>query len=189
MLFEENTLAGIQLKNRIVRSATHEGLTLDGGLVSPKLTEMLTQLADGGTGLIITGHCAVELAGKAGRWQTMIDRDETIPGLTELVNAVHDHGSKIIVQLAHAGAAAMNPETAMGPSEIFRSIDKKTSGAMTVDYIHKLVKKFGQAAVRAQKAGFDGVQIHAAHGYLLSQFLSPHYNQRNDGYGGELEKP
>ncbi len=187
MLFEENILAGIQLKNRIIRSATHEGLTIDGGLVSPQLIKMLTELADGGTALIITGHCAVEPEGQAGRWQTLIDRDETIPGLTELTTAVHEHGSKVVVQLAHAGAAALNSEMAKGPSEIFRPMDKKMSGAMTIDDIHRVVKNFGQAAVRAQKAGFDGVQIHAAHGYLLSQFLSPHYNHREDEYGGELQ--
>lgn len=185
-LFEPAILAGLNLPNRIVRSATHEGMADSEGRAGQRLYDYVADLARGGSGLIISGHCAVQAAGRAGRWQEMIDSDDHIADAAGLADAVHAAGGRIFMQLAHAGAAGIDPASAMGPSPIFRSNDKNTCREMTLEDIAGVVDKFADAAARARQAGFDGIQIHAAHGYLLSQFLSPHYNRRGDAYGGDV---
>jgi 2,4-dienoyl-CoA reductase-like NADH-dependent reductase (Old Yellow Enzyme family) len=149
----------------------------------------MEELARGGVGLIISGHAYVCQQGQAGPWQLGIYSNELLPGLAKMAEAVHKKGGKIIVQLAHAGCQAASNLTGrqpLGPSAIK---DKKVSPCreMTREEIRQVAEAFGQAAARAQEAGFDGVQIHAAHGYLLSQFLSPFYNKRRDEYGGSIE--
>ena len=185
-LFQNNSLAGIQLRNRSVRSATYEGMATKDGLMTPRLIEEMTKLAKGEVGLIISGHAYVSPEGNARKQQLAVDRDECIPGLKEMAKAVHASGGRIIVQLAHAGAQAPY-ETAIGPSPIKRAMGDSICREMSKTDIANTVKAFGQAAVRVQKAGFDGVQIHAAHGYLLSQFLSPFFNKRTDEYGGDIK--
>jgi 2,4-dienoyl-CoA reductase-like NADH-dependent reductase (Old Yellow Enzyme family) len=118
-----------------------------------------------------------------------VDKDERIDGLSEMTDAVHQEGGRIMMQLAHGGLKA-EPELTntrpVGPST-GEGLLASTGKEMTPDDIHQVVTSFGQAAQRAKVAGFDGVQIHAAHGYLLSQFLSPAINQRADEYGGSVE--
>ena len=185
-LFQNNSLAGIELRNRSVRSATYEGMATKDGLMTPRLIEEMKKLAKGEVGLIISGHAYVSREGQAGMLQMAVDRDECMPGITEMAKNVHDAGGKIIVQLAHAGAQAFNGENAIGPSPIKNSRGNGTCREMSVADIKNIVTAFTNAALRCKKAGFDGVQIHAAHGYLLSQFLSPFFNKRNDEYGGNI---
>jgi 2,4-dienoyl-CoA reductase-like NADH-dependent reductase (Old Yellow Enzyme family) len=177
------------LKNRFVRSATWEGMAEDDGACTARLIDLMARLADGGVGLIISGHAYVSREGQAGPKQMGVYDDGMLPGLTRMAQAVHDRGGRIIVQLAHAGtqaAAALSGLPAMGPS-VFDGKKAPASREMTEAEIAGVVAAFAAGAERVRKAGFDGVQIHAAHGYLLSQFLSPFYNRRQDRYGGGIE--
>ena len=184
--FQPAELAGMTLRNRWVRSATYEGNADDDGHVTPELIRTMTELADGGVGLIVSGHTYVSPEGQAGAHQLTVKDDASFPRLTSMAQAVHDHGGKIVLQLAHAGgmAAVTDPR---GPSAFPAARTGRVSRAMTPAEIAALPEVYAAAAGRAQKAGFDGVQLHAAHGYLLSQFLSPHFNHRDDEYGGSLD--
>ena len=127
--------------------------------------------------------------GQAGPWQLGVYSDQLIQGLTEMTEAVHKENGKIVMQLAHAGCQAPFALTGLeplGPS-VIENQEGSSCREMTQADISKLIEVFAQGAVRAKQAGFDGVQIHAAHGYLLSQFLSPFFNKRTDAYGGTIE--
>ena len=188
-LFETTTLAGLALNNRFVRSATWEGMAHEDGTCSAPLVSLMSDLAKGELGLIISGHAFVAVEGKASPWQLAVYDDRFISDLAPMAQAVHAAGSKIVLQLAHAGVQALTVLTgcdAIGPASHIHG--KRVLGRpMTVEEIDRTVNAFVAAAARAEQAGFDGVQIHAAHGYLLSQFLSPHFNARTDGYGGSLQ--
>jgi 2,4-dienoyl-CoA reductase-like NADH-dependent reductase (Old Yellow Enzyme family) len=188
-LFEPTEINGMVMKNRFVRSATWAGMAGDDGSCTPKLVEWMVKLAEGGVGLIITGHAYVSQRGQASPWQIGIDKDERIPGLQDMTDAVHKKGGKIVIQLAHAGMFAnskLTGETPVAPSAL-SGFTEHPPKEMNLDDIEELVKGYGEAAMRGKKAGFDGIQIHAAHGYLLSQFLSPVFNKRHDRYGGKIE--
>ena len=187
-LFETTEINGMKIKNRFVRSATYEAMAGLDGTVQDQLCDYMDDLSRGEVGLIITGHAHVTLEGQAGTRQMGIYSDAMVDGLRRITSIVHENGGVIAVQLAHAGQQGIGTDeyTALGPSDVFEDGVKKAS-AMTVDDIKRTVIAFGDAAERAIKSGFDGIQIHAAHGYLLSQFLSPHYNKRSDSYGGNLE--
>jgi 2,4-dienoyl-CoA reductase-like NADH-dependent reductase (Old Yellow Enzyme family) len=187
-LFEHSTINGMKLANRFVRSATWEGMAADDGACTPKLIDLMAALAKGGLGLIISSHAYVCPEGQAGPWQIGVYNDALAPGLEAMAKAVHDNGGKIVIQLAHAGYFAntkLTGQMPMAPSNV-AGFSKSPRKEMTVEDIRDVVKAYGAAAKRAQNAGFDGVQIHAAHGYLLSQFLSPAFNRRNDAYGGDI---
>jgi 2,4-dienoyl-CoA reductase-like NADH-dependent reductase (Old Yellow Enzyme family) len=143
----------------------------DDGKCSPQLIELMSELAKGGVGLIITGHTYVHQNGRHSPWQLGIDRDELIPGLKKMTLAVHEQGGKIAVQLGYGGAY------------LSRSRLRSLSGTDIQD----AVEAYGRAAIRAKEADFDAVQIFAAHGFFLSQFLCPRYNDRTDLYGGNLQ--
>jgi 2,4-dienoyl-CoA reductase-like NADH-dependent reductase (Old Yellow Enzyme family) len=188
-LFEPTTINGMTMENRFVRSATWEGMAEDKGSVTDRLIELYGRLAEGGVGLIITGHAYIARDGQASLKQLGIYDDSLITGLAELSGRVHKVGGKIVVQISHAGCRTgfgLNGSLPIGPSAME---DEKgpICRAMTLDEINEITEAFVRAVVRARKAGFDGVQIHGAHGYLLSQFLSPFHNKRDDQYGGSLE--
>ncbi len=187
-LFETTELNGMKTKNRFVRSATYEAMAGLDGAVKDQLCDYMGELSRGEVGLIITGHAHVTREGQAGPRQMGIYSDAMIDGLKRITLVVHENGGVIAVQLAHAGqrGIAKDEYAALGPSEIFEA-GVKTAAEMTTDDIKLTISAFGDAAERAVKSGFDAIQIHSAHGYLLSQFLSPHYNKRNDSYGGKLE--
>ena len=188
-LFESTFIKNMMLKNRIIRSATWEGLAGKNGSVTQRLIDMYIQLSRGGIGLIITGHAYVSLEGQATPWQLGAYSDELIPGLTEITKTVHRTGGKIIIQLAHAGAYAASLLSGLdpiGPSPVERN-SGPVGKEMTRNNIKEVIKAFSDAAVRSQMAGFDGIQVHGAHGYLLSQFLSPFFNKRKDEYGGGID--
>lgn len=189
-LFETTTINAMTLENRFIRSATWEGVAGDDGSVTRRLIDMSVSLAKGGVSLIITGHAYISKEGQAGPWQLSIHNDTLIGGLATMVDAVHEAGGKIVLQLAHAGCRAASGLTGLEP--LGPSVMEVEKGplcqAMTQHEILEIGEAFARAAARAEKAGFDGVQIHAAHGYLLSQFLSPFHNKREDGYGGSVER-
>ncbi len=187
-LFEQTSINGMQLKNRFVRSATWEGMAGEDGTCTPNLIKLMAELARGEVGLIISSHAYVSPEGQAGPWQLGVYKDDLVPGLKNVADAVHENGGKIVVQLAHAGFFAnskLTGRTPLAPSNA-AEFAKSQCKEMTVEDIQEVAKAFGAAAARVQEAGFDGVQIHAAHGYLLSQFLSPAFNRRTDEYGGRI---
>jgi 2,4-dienoyl-CoA reductase-like NADH-dependent reductase (Old Yellow Enzyme family) len=187
-LFEATTINGLKLQNRFVRSATYEAMAETDGKVKDQLLDYIANLGSGNIGLIITGHAYVTREGQAGPRQLGIYSDDMINSLKKLVSVVHKNDGSVVAQLAHAGNRGIGQDKypPLGPSDVFKD-DVRAVAAMTTDDIQRTINAFGDAAKRAVKSGFDGVQIHAAHGYLLSQFLSPFYNRREDAYGGSLE--
>jgi 2,4-dienoyl-CoA reductase-like NADH-dependent reductase (Old Yellow Enzyme family) len=188
-LFESSEINGLKLENRFVRSATWEGMATDEGACTPKLIDLMVKLAKGGVGLIITSHAYVQKVGQAGSRQLGIYNDDMIQGLQKMAGAIHENGGKTVCQLAHAGffaSAQLSGLTPIAPS-IVEGIAEGPRKEITKDDILDIIEAFAAAAKRAHAAGFDGVQIHAAHGYLLSQFISPLFNHRTDEYGGPIE--
>ncbi len=185
-LFDKTTIKNLSLRNRFVRSATWEGMADEQGAPTPELNQLMGDLAQGEVGLIITGHAYVSSEGQASPWQMGVHDEGLLPKLALMPQAVHAAGGRIALQLAHAGAYGIAPEGTIGPS-VIADHEGKSCQAMTQEDIQRVVIAFADGAALAKQAGFDAVQIHAAHGYLLSQFLSPHYNHREDEYGGSLE--
>ncbi len=183
-------LAGISLSNRIIRSATNEGYGDDSGRPRPELADFHARLAKGGAGAIITGFSCVGEGSRGINHQTMIHKDEFIPDYRKIADRVHALGTPIIMQLAHAGrqtSRAVAGARPVAPSAIRDKVFITLPRALSTPEIERIVSDFAAAAVRAKEAGFDGIQLHAAHGYLLSQFLSPYMNRRKDEWGGSLE--
>lgn len=190
-IFEPTDLSGIVLKNRLVRSATWEGLANPDGSVTPALIRTHEELADGGVGLIISSYMYVQRVGKQALGQIGVDSDEMQSGLAELARVVHERNGKIVAQIVHCGGQADRTQNGglqpVAPSAIESPGYAVTPRELSTAEIHEIVDDFATAAVRLKKAGFDGVQLHGAHGYLLAQFLSPLRNRRTDAFGGSLE--
>ena len=187
-LFESTTIKNMTLANRLIRSATYECLAGDDGSCTPELIDLMARLAGAEVGLIVTGLAYVSPEGIVAPKQMGVYSDTLLPGLMKMTEAVHSREGKIVMQIMHGGAEAPSSLTgveAMGPSER-RGETGPACLAMAQEDIDRVVHGFGRAAARAQQAGFDGVQIHAAHGWLLSQFLSPYFNKRADDYGGNV---
>jgi 2,4-dienoyl-CoA reductase-like NADH-dependent reductase (Old Yellow Enzyme family) len=188
-LFEPAAIGTLTVPNRFVRSATWEGLADENGQVTPRLIDLVTALARGGLGLIMSSHAFVRPEGQAGPGQIGVFSDAHVPGLRRLAEAAQAHGARTMLQIAHAGCYA--PEALTRQRALAVSAADAPGLApqqvMTAADIRELSGAFAAAAGRAKTAGFDGVQIHSAHGYLMSQFLSPLYNRRTDAYGGPIE--
>lgn len=168
-LSDTSWLGGIALENRFVRSATWEGMAQEDGACTPALVDVISELAKGEVALILSSHAFVSPEGQAGPRQLAVHDDRFTHGLIRMVEAAHDGGSKIVLQLAHAGVQADTSLTkleAIGPSSPPNG-NGPVGRAMTPDEIKQTAAAFVAAARRVQAAGFDGVQIHAAHGYLL----------------------
>ena len=191
-IFEEASLAGIKLKNRIIRSATHEGMADEKGFPTENLKKLYIRLAKGEVGAIITGYAGVQADGKSSLFaMSMIDSDESIPAYRETTNAVHEYGTPIILQIAHCGRQTRSKSTGLrtvAPSSLRDAFyNEDMPKELSEDEINEIIDNFVSAIVRANQAGFDGVQLHAAHGYLLSEFLSSYSNRRKDNWGGSTE--
>jgi 2,4-dienoyl-CoA reductase-like NADH-dependent reductase (Old Yellow Enzyme family) len=192
-LFQPMRIKNMDLANRFVRSATFDRSD-EYGHVTPELVQNYSTLARGGVGLIVTGLTTVHLNGAVAPFQTSIADDAAIQSFKELTNAVHHRGAKIAMQLAHAGRNSAytkdaNDGPALAPSVIqedpyFHATNYR---ALIEQEIWGIIEAFGDAGQRAKTAGFDAVQVHAAHAYLPSQFLSPFTNKRTDRWGGTLE--
>ncbi len=192
-LFAPFHLKGLTLANRLVRSATFTSMADSNGEVTDAQLNLYRDLAAGGVGLVVMGFVYVHESGRAAVHQNSLASDERIPGLARLTKTVHDQGGKVAVQLLHAGREAaryrelVGGEAAWAPSQLeddpYFTLPHR---AMTDQEIEEVIAAFGAAARRAREAGFDAVQVHGAHAYLLSQFLSPHTNRRADRWGWEL---
>lgn len=187
-LFESANIGTLTLQNRLIRAAIWENMAALGGHPTDKMTAFYEELASGGAGLIITGFILVNQEGHMDRGVLGIYDDTFIPEYSRLTDAVHAKGSKIAAQLAYRGTQGGNPDGELwGMSPVAHKTTGLTPHEMTKDEIGQLELMFADAAVRAKEAGFDAVELHAAHGYLLSQSLSPYYNHRTDEYGGSAE--
>lgn len=189
-LFEETTVNGMKLHNRIVRSATWEGMCDPDGRPTEKLTNFYRQLALGGVGLIITGYTFVRPEGKQLPGKMGIHTDDFSEDYKKMISAIHDAGATIAIQLVHAGGqtdsgnAGQQP---LAPSAVQVDQFPETPAELTPEEIKNIIDAFGEGARRAKEWGFDAVQLHGAHGYLINQFLSPLTNRRTDDYGGSIE--
>lgn len=187
MLNKPLKIKDLELKNRLVMPPMATSKANDMGEVTTQICDYYKEKSAGGyIGLIITEHSYISEEGKAGKGQMSMANDNTLQGLLQLTNVIHENGSKVFAQISHAGAAA-NPQITghknLGPSAIKMPRFQTMPIEMTIQDIRKVIDDFAEAALRAKKAGFDGVEIHSAHGYLLNQFYSPLSNKRTDAYG------
>jgi 2,4-dienoyl-CoA reductase-like NADH-dependent reductase (Old Yellow Enzyme family) len=195
ILFESASIKGVQLKNRFVRSATAEGLATFDGRPSRKLKELYFKLAKGEVGLIVTGATLVEAYKNLPNIEGLpfplaIDEDRHVEDWREVIDGVHERGSKIAMQITHPGRQdypRLRGSTPIAPSAVPLEDRNIVPREMTVDEIKEMVGKFAQACRRANEAGFDAVQLVGCHGYLVSNFISPYANVRTDDYGGSTE--
>ena len=191
ILFEPMKIGEMELQNRFVRSATIENMAKETGEVTDELVSLYRTLAKGKVGLIIPGYMYIHPLGRAYRYQTGIYDDKMVPGLRRVVNVIHEEGSKVAFQIVHAGMQTFSRligGTPAGPSgEIMNPIAVEYSREMTEEEIQDTIEAFVEAARRAVEAGVDAVQLHAAHSYLINQFLSPFYNHRQDEWGDSDE--
>ena len=188
--FSPVRIGSLELGNRLVRSATAECLSTEpAGEATAAQADLYRELARGGVGLIITGHAYVTPQGKAHPAMLGAYGDELVPGLRTLADAVHAEGGKIALQINHGGrqCSQLSVEQPMAPSAV-PSPSGRIPREMTHGEIVEVVEAFAAAARRAKEAGFDAVQLHGAHGYLIGQFLSPHTNRRSDAWGGDFER-
>ena len=193
ILFEPTAIGGMKLKNRFVRSATQDGCSSEKGEVTDLTIQLYRVLAQGGAGLIVSGFAYVHPTGQNFVRQAAIDSDDRIPGLARLTKEVHQYDAKIAAQLVHCGrnsrATRKRGLLPLAPSYLGDDAPGKESHrAMTAAEVEEMADAFRLAAMRAREAGFDAVELHGAHSYLLSQFLSPCSNKRSDQWGGNLEK-
>jgi 2,4-dienoyl-CoA reductase-like NADH-dependent reductase (Old Yellow Enzyme family) len=192
-LFEKTSIKSLDLENRSIRSATWSGTADKKGYVTDLAVDFYGKLAAGGLGLIITGFQYVMPNGIAMLQQFGNYSEDLLPGLKRLVETVHSQGGKVMAQLAHTGAKAdpeLFPEEGelWGPSALPDPWTGRIPKEMTQQDITTAVEAYAAAASRAQRAGFDGVELHAAHGYGINQFLSGAANKRSDKYGGDISR-
>jgi len=195
-LFEPKSIGTLELPNRFVRSATAERLADEVGSPLPQLGEMYAEMARGGVGLVISGHAYVHPSGKAHPGMSGVYADELIPAWTQVADAVHEAGGKLAMQINHGGRQcdpAVVEGPLLAPSPIAAnagpsSAETQRPVEMSERDIQNTIRAFAGAADRAKEAGFDAVQIHSAHGYLISEFNSPASNWRRDAWGGKLTR-
>ncbi len=187
-LLQPGRIGNLEIRNRFVRSATGESLADGHGFITQGFQDLHVTLARHGVGLLITGHIYVHPRGMHKPGMTGLDRDDHIGPLQRLTEAVHAEGARIFAELSHTGEKnAMPGAEPIAPSAKQNPQTKKTAKAATEEEILEVIDSFRSAARRAKEAGFDGIHIHGAHGYLISQFLSPFVNHREDAWGGPLE--
>lgn len=187
-VFTQFTLRDLTLRNRVVRSAAFEGMS-QGGAVTEPLIAYHREVSAGGVGMTTVAYASVSPDGRTYDHQLLM-RPEILPGLRRLTDAVHAEGAAAAIQLGHCGYFANREVTGvkpMGPSRVFNTYGLGWPRVMTEEDMERVADDFARAAVLAREGGFDAVELHAGHGYLLSQFLSPHTNRRRDAYGGSLE--
>ncbi|WP_305065484.1 NADH:flavin oxidoreductase, partial [Methanococcoides sp.] len=175
--------------NRFVRSATNEGMAELDGTVTKGIGDMYEDLAREDVGLIITGYSYVDVKGQSDERQQGIYDDRFIGPYKEIVSRVHKHGSKIFIQIVHGGRQSIVKEgvALLAPSAVEDPASDKVPVEMAEEDILDTIENFAEAARRSKEAGFDGIQIHCAHGFLLSSFISPYTNRRTDKWGGSVE--
>lgn len=187
-LFSPFKIGSLSVKNRMVMSPMETHLCDKDGFVTDEIIAYYKERALGGVGYITLENTSVDPVGRINDGMLCIHDDNFIPGLKKLTNCIHANGGKIVIQLSHAGKEALPYFTGLkpvSPSAIPSPLTKEVPKELTIEEIKTIVNKFAEGAERAVKAGFDGVEIHMAHGYLVNQFLSPESNTRTDDYGGD----
>jgi 2,4-dienoyl-CoA reductase-like NADH-dependent reductase (Old Yellow Enzyme family) len=192
-IFSPGKLGALTLRNRVIKTATYEGMA-PGGVPSSALVEHHRALAAGGVGMTTVAYCAVSPDGRTFEEQ-MVMTDDNVPRLRVLTDAVHREGAAVSLQIGHCGTFSKNARVTgghpLGPSRTFNAYGLTAgvpfASAMTEADMVRTAEDFAGAALCAADAGFDAVEVHLGHGYLLSQFLSPAANQRRDAYGGSIE--
>ncbi|MDF2591616.1 MAG: NADH:flavin oxidoreductase [Clostridia bacterium] len=189
VLLDKQTVKGFTFNNRYVCAPFDISKATDDGLITEELLSIYKSRR--GSSLIVVEQAAISPAGQYREKLIFVDRNECIEGLSRLAAVIHDNNQVAVLQINHAGSAAdasITKMEAVAPSAVIHPVfGRAMPKAMTKDEIHKLREDFAEAALRTKKAGFDGVEIHNCHGFLLSQFLSPITNLRTDEYGGNLE--
>ena len=192
-MFEKLEAKNMSFKNRIIMPPMATAKADDKGHVSQYILDYYDEKTRGGMfSTVIVEHNFVDPLGKVSHNQMSIADDSSIEGLKKLAKVIKDNGSKAVVQINHAGSAAREKiigQRPVGPSEIKNPSQKDTElpRELTIEEIKEIEDKFADAALRVKEAGFDGVEIHSAHGYLLNQFISPLTNKREDEYGGDIK--
>lgn len=189
-LFDPITIGDLHLRNRVMRSATAEFVAhRETGAPTPEMGRIYRELAEGEVGLIVTGHTCVSLSGRAHARMAAMASDDLISPWREIIRPAQEAGGRVMMQINHAGANA-DPEVTrqpLSPSGVATN-DLVQPRAMTEEEIQQVITDFGEAARRVREAGFDGLQLHGAHGYLITQFLTPKTNLRRDRWGGDDEE-
>jgi NADPH2 dehydrogenase len=189
VLLEKQTVKKFVFNNRYVCAPFDIASATEKGLVTDELVSIYKERV--GPSLIIVEQAAVAAAGQYREKLLFIDRDECIEGLSKLIDVIHNNNQVAVLQINHAGSAAdisLTGMEAVAPSSIIHpAVKRSMPRALSISEIQEIKEAFVEAAIRARKAGFDGVEIHNCHGFLLSQFLSPLTNLRTDEYGGSLE--
>jgi 2,4-dienoyl-CoA reductase-like NADH-dependent reductase (Old Yellow Enzyme family) len=186
-LFDRTQLGSMSLKNRFIRAAVGENTS--NGQVNSDILQLYKRLAEGGAGTLITGFTLVDETEKSFPMLAFYN-DSFYHGHRELTNLVHEHNTNIILQLVYVGSHIMGDTANMAvlaPSVVENLNTKIIPQEISIEQIKNIQDKFAQAALRAKNAGYDGIEIHAAHGFLLSQFMTPYYNRRTDLYGGSTQ--
>ena len=185
-LLRPGMIGQVRLPNRVIRAATSESMANPAGEVTDEMVELHAALARGRVGLAFTGHMFVEPRGRYGDAQNGIHDDAMLPGLRRLTEAVHSAGGRIFAQLAHAGSQTKCDDfEPIAPSPVDNVMTGRPVREAADEELTATVAAFGEAARRAREAEFDGVHLHAANGYLISEFRSPLTNRRTDRWGGD----
>ena len=190
MIFDPIQVCGLDLRNRFVRSATQEFMAEEDGTPTERLGDLYEELAKNEVGLIVTGYAYVLSGGRSDSFQQGIYSDRFIEPYRKITGRVHRRKGKIVLQIVHGGRQATVSKdypVPIAPSAIKDSRSAVTPREMSENEILDMIEAFVAAGDRAKKAGFDGVQLHCAHGFLLSNFLSPYTNRRTDRWGGSVE--
>ncbi|KXS42300.1 MAG: NADH:flavin oxidoreductase [Methanolobus sp. T82-4] len=191
MLFEPISMCGMEVPNRFVRSATHEWMAEPDGTPTDRIGDMYEELARNETGIIITGYAYVNPMGKSDHRQQGIYDDSFVEDYKKIVSRVHKYDSKIVLQVVHGGRQTLiTPEIpySLAPSAVTEKTLGMTPEEMSEKEVQETIEDFANAVRRGKEAGFDAVQLHCAHGFLLSNFISPYTNRRKDRWGGSTEK-
>jgi 2,4-dienoyl-CoA reductase-like NADH-dependent reductase (Old Yellow Enzyme family)/thioredoxin reductase len=192
-LFRKGKIGNMEARNRIVMLPMSTNFPNENGGVTTELIDYYAERAKGGAGVIIVEGAAVDFpVGRNGATKLRCDQVNFIPGLSRLVDAIHLYGAKTLIQVQHAGSSTIREKTfgqqPVAPSAIKNSAGQITAKELSVDEIEMIISEFVKTARFAQEAGFDGVEVHAAHSYLIAQFLTPIFNKRTDKYGGTFKK-
>jgi 2,4-dienoyl-CoA reductase-like NADH-dependent reductase (Old Yellow Enzyme family) len=188
LLFAPGRIGSVTTRNRIVRAGTSETMATEHGAVTPELRSLYETLARHQVGLLFTGHLYCARRGQYARRQAGIYDDSLIDGLRELTDAVHRHGAPIFAQVAHAGSQSrVQAGDPLAPSAVPNALTGREVREARPEEIDEAIQAFAAGARRALAAGFDGIHIHAANGYLISEFSSPAANRRGDEWGGSAE--
>ena len=192
-LFQPIQVKDILIRNRVVMAAMNNNYAGPKGEVTSQVIDYFAERAKGGVGVLITSAAAVDAKAKKRVGELCVYSDEFIEGLKDLTTAVHKEGARIFLQIIHVGRELVSGTTVefsekpVGPSALTHPLTGEPCHELTIEEIHEIQGKFTQAAQRAEEAGFDGVEVHGAHGYLITQFTNPFTNRRVDEYGGGLE--